>query len=83
MEEKYYLIDNKTVGKKCSEGYFLFIDGKWKADSKHLIRDCLIGYDASEPSDSPYCIGNSDMMDRIESITEEEAKNQILSGGKK
>ena len=39
--------------------------------------DRIIGYDESEPHDSPYKIGNLDIMENIIVITEKEALNII------
>jgi hypothetical protein len=36
-----------------------------------------MGFDPSEPSDSPYAIGNMDIIDTIEAITEQQATEFI------
>ena len=38
-----------------------------------MIMDRLVGFDPYEPSDSPYGIGNTSVMDEIDEITYEEA----------
>lgn len=41
--------------------------------------DRLVGFDESEPADSPYRIGNMSVMDEIEMISPETAKE--MTGG--
>lgn len=36
-----------------------------------------MGSDSSEPKDSPYKLGNLDMMDRVRKISREEAEKRI------
>lgn len=75
----YYLIRGRLVG-KCEGGcHFLFQDGKWVPDYRHAIMDRLVGFDESEPADSPYRIGNMSVMDEIEMISPETAKE--MTGG--
>ena len=69
----YYLIRNRRLGKKDESGYFLFEKGKWVADEKNVIKDYLMGFDPSEPEDSPYRMYNLSVMDEIEEIAEEQA----------
>ena len=70
----------KIVGKKIGfSSCFIFENGEWKVDKDNLIMDRLMGYDPYEPSDSPYAIGNTDIMREIKSITYEEAMK--LTGG--
>lgn len=79
VEATYFLLDKETVGKRTADGDFLYSDEKWIPDSKHEIADCLIGYDSGEESNSPYAIGNTEMLSRIESITKEQAEQYIDS----
>ncbi len=44
----------------------------WEKDIDNILMDRIIGYDDDR-------IGSSDMMSRIEEITEEEANNLITS----
>ncbi len=37
----------------------------------------IMGYDASEPADSPYKIGNLDMLKRVRKIGRDEAEEHI------
>jgi len=72
----YYLIRDCRLGKKEGTKYYLFRNGKWLEDDKNYIQDYLLGFDPSEPEDSPYRFGGSTMMD-IDEITEEEAMKLI------
>ena len=76
---KYFLLWGNVVGKEEKGEYFIFRDGKWVADRSCLIRDRLIGYDPSEPPDSPYCIGNGLIMEEMVEITYRRALE--LTGG--
>ena len=75
MEENkicYYLIKGRFVGKR--EGYKVFIfDDGWKSNTECLIMDHLMGFDPSEPPDSPYRIGNTCVLEEIEEISYETA----------
>lgn len=77
MKTTYYLILGKIVGKRDVDkpvlSDSLFQEGQWVPDTEWAIQDRLIGYDPTEPSDSPYGIGNTSIMDEIEEISEEEA----------
>ncbi len=64
----YYLILERQVGKREDGKYYLFKDGKWEVDTENAIKDRLVGYDPSEPIDSPYRFGNGSVMDEIEKI---------------
>jgi hypothetical protein len=75
----YYLIkDLNIVGKK--EGFIPYIydkDKGWVVDNDNILSDRLIGFDETEEPDSPYRIGNTDMLSRVEEITEEQAMKLI------
>lgn len=75
----YYLIWNSIVGKEEDGRYFIFRDGQWSSDRESLIRDRLVGFDPSEPPDSPYRIGSGSVMAEMDEITYEEAIE--LTGG--
>lgn len=80
MTEKqitYYLIEKCRLGKKENVAYYLFIDAEWVWDEKNVIMDHLMGYDASEPVDSPYAIGNTSIIDEIEEISFDKAMRVI------
>ena len=70
----YYWIREVRLGKKDENGYFLFEKNQWVKDEKNYILDKLMGYDPCEPDDSPYKMGNLSIMDEVEEITEERAK---------
>ncbi len=79
MSEKkikyYYVEDLRLLGKSEGDTYYVFIDAEWVPDEWHYIMDRLIGYDPYEDDDSPYKIGNTEVMDEIEEISEKEAKH--------
>ncbi len=62
----YYLIYGKILGKQEDGIYYCFERNEWVLDNKILITDYLMGYDPCEPDDSPYKIGNLDIIDKIE-----------------
>lgn len=73
----YYLIRGKTVAKREeSEGFYrdyIYRDGGWIRDERSVVMDHLIGYDPSEPEDSPYRFGSTDILMEMDEISEEEA----------
>lgn len=69
----YYLILNKQLGKEEDGKYYLYTNGSWVPDTKSTILGRLMGFDPGEPADSPYAMGNMDIMDTIEPITEQQA----------
>ena len=69
----YYLILNNQLGKEEDDKYYLYTNGSWIPDTKSTILGRLMGFDPSEPADSPYAMGNMDIMDTIELITEQQA----------
>ena len=73
----YYLILNKQLGKEEDGKYYLYTNGSWIPDTKSTILGRLMGFDLSEPADSPYAMGNMDIMDTIELITEQQAREFI------
>ena len=79
---RYYLICGRTVGKRERTGQYrskdwLFRDGEWVPDTGWVISDHLIGYDPSEPPDSPYAIGSTSVLMEIDEIPETEAMDLI------
>ncbi|MBR4456946.1 MAG: hypothetical protein IKS32_12145 [Solobacterium sp.] len=73
----YCLIRKRIPGKIVHGNHYVYENGDWKPDNEHIIADCIYGYDASEEPDSPYGFGNTDIMDELEYITEEEA-NEVI-----
>ncbi|MBQ9891512.1 MAG: hypothetical protein IJM39_08895 [Firmicutes bacterium] len=78
ISTRYYLIYDRIVGKReiYSDRHsdnWLFKNGKWVPDTGFVIMDHLIGYDSSEPEDSPYRIGSTDVLMEMDEISEEEA----------
>ena len=72
----YYLIKERRLGKKDGGRYYLNTDGTWVPDSKNVIMDRLMGYDPYD--NSPYGFGSLSIMDEIEEIPENLAK-QIMN----
>ena len=77
----YYLILNKQLGKEEDGKYYLYTNGSWIPDTKSTILGRLMGFDPSEPADSPYAMGNIDIMDTIDVITEQQAREFINNSG--
>jgi len=75
----YYLILNRHLGKEEDGKYYLYTNGSWVPDTKSTILGRLMGFDPSEPAASPYAIGNMDIMDTINVITEQQAREFINS----
>lgn len=84
MKEKstiYYLVWGNVVGRReKKDGHyenFLFKSGRWVEDEDHVIMDHLMGFDPSEPEDSPYRIGNGSVLFEMEEISEGTAVSLI------
>ena len=73
----YYLILNRQLGKEEDGKYYLYTNGSWVSDTKSTILGRLMGFDPGEPADSPYTMGNMDIMDTIELIAEQQAREFI------
>lgn len=74
----YYEITDLKLIAKLGDGPYIY-DPKqgWVIDKEFRLLDRLLGYDASEPKDSPYAIGNTDMLNRVREISKEEAEKLI------
>ena len=88
ISTKYYLIYNHIVGKRnlysdYHSDNWLFKDGRWVPDEEFVIMDHLMGYDPSEPSDSPYAIGSTDVLLEMDEISEMEAMALIEKENRK
>ena len=75
MVKYYFINDLGIVAKSTDEGDFLFDTkhGKWVFDVNRKLLDRLIGFDSSEPYGSPYAFGSTDMLDKVEEISEDKA----------
>ena len=74
----YEIIDLDMVGKLEGNLPYLYDPEQgWIVDKEFLLMDRLMGYDSSEPKDSPFKLGNLDMMDRVRKISREEAEKRI------
>jgi len=73
LEFTYYWIKDKNlIGKAKRLTGYIYDDklNEWVLDDKSILSDRIIGYDGDG-------IGSSDMMDRLEEITEEQAMEII------
>ena len=81
MNTTYYLILDTIPGKREKEENrirdYLFQDGRWVPDTERAIKDRLMGYDPCEPPDSPYGIGNPEIMREIKTISGADAMRLI------
>lgn len=80
MEEKkivYYLIHDRVIAKREKDGDYdrdyILRAGRWVEDSGHLIMDHLVGYDPSEPEDSPYRFGSTSVLMEMDEIPVDQA----------
>lgn len=80
---KYYLIKNKLLVKGdvlCEKGglagnAFVYRDGNWQEVNPDIINDRITGFDPFD--DSIFGMGNAEIMDELQEISEEEANNLI------
>lgn len=79
MGVTYYRIkDLKLLGKEEDCIPYLYNQSEgWVVDNHNILMDRIMGYDESEPDDSPYKIGNTSIMDLVEEISENEAQKFI------
>ena len=74
IKMNYYLLkDSGLVAKGYSSTHWIYYDFSWHKDRESIVWSKLIGYDSSEPADSPYGIGSTSVMDEIEQISYETA----------
>ena len=73
MIKYYYIIDLKIIGKVENYVPYLYKNEiGWIVDSENILMDRIMGYDFDD-------IGDSDIQEKVQNITEEEAQN-ILKG---
>lgn len=80
MSVAYYWIKDKKIYGKIEEKIPYLLDENkktWIRDNEAIVMDRIMGYDDTEPAGSPYRIGNTDMMDCIERIPDEEIKDYM------
>jgi len=71
----YHIKDLNLLGKLEDNVPYVYKPGEgWVIDCNFILMDRIIGYDEFEPADSPYKIGNMNMMIRVEEISENEAE---------
>lgn len=80
MKARYYLIKDKYLGKYENHTYYLLKEDGWSIDNSGYIMGKLIGYDASD-DDTPYAIGNTEIMDQIQKISKEETNERLTKLG--
>lgn len=74
----YHIKDLNLLGKEEDYVPYLYKPGEgWIADNDNVLMDRFMGYDDSEPADSPYKIGNTSIMDLVEEIRENEVEKFI------
>lgn len=71
-ECKFYLVENNRLFCTYNNETFELKNNEWIKANSNEITDRLMGYDSSEPSDSTYAIGNTDIMSSIKELTLEE-----------
>lgn len=69
---KFYLVENNRLFCTYNNETYELKNNEWLKANNNEITDRLMGYDSSEPSDSPYAIGNTDIMSSIKELTLEE-----------
>lgn len=72
MNYKFYLINGNKLSYTDGKESFEYKNNEWIKINNSEIISRLIGYDPSEPSDSPYAIGNTDIMESIKELTLEQ-----------
>lgn len=66
---KFYIIDNNRLLCTNRIETFEYINNNWIERDNSEITDRLLGFDSSEPNDSPYVIGNTEIMESIKELT--------------
>jgi len=82
MKAKYYLIEDKYLGKQENLIYYLLGKEGWCVDNSGYIAGKLFGYDESD-DDTPYAMGNTDIMDQIREISKDEVNEVLTKLGQK
>lgn len=76
----YHIKDLNMVAKEDEFVPYVYEPGKgWVVDKDHILMDRLMGYDNTEPADSPYRIGNTSMLEAVKEVSEKEAEKLIAS----
>lgn len=72
----YHIMDLNRIGKSEDHTPYIYdLKKGWVEDSANVLMDRIMGYDETEPDDSPYKIGNSSIMDCVKQISEDEMKS--------
>lgn len=74
----YHILDLDMVGKEEDYVPYLYQPEKgWVVDGGNVLMDRIMGYDVDEADNSPYKIGNSNIMNLVKEISESEAEKLI------
>lgn len=68
----YWIKDLKLVAKTENYVSYIYRNGVWERDDNHIVSDRVIGYEPGEG------IGNTDMLMKIDEISEEEAERLMF-----
>lgn len=77
---RFYIIDNNRLLYTYGIETFEYINNSWIKTNNSEITDRLLGYDSSEENDSPYLIGNTDIMESIKEISLKEVIDRYGEG---
>lgn len=77
MIQYYKVLDKELIAKIDENVPYLFLNGQWAVDKNNILMDRIMGFDEFEPKDSPYRMGSTDMLSRVENISEQEALKSI------
>lgn len=76
----YHIKDLDLLGKEEDYVPYLYKPGKgWVVDNDNILMDRVMGFDDSEPGNSPYKIGNSGTMDLVKEISQKEVDKIIAN----
>lgn len=74
----YYLLkDSGLVARRSGFTCWIYRNFRWNRDTENKVMDKLMGFDPSEPADSPYAFGSTSVMDDVEEISYQEAMDII------
>jgi len=70
----YYIKDLKLYGKAEGLDCYLWDGTKWCKDNEWVIQDRLCGFDDTADADDPYGFGDTEVLNSIVKITEDDFK---------
>jgi hypothetical protein len=83
MKEKnmqYYILEDQGIPAAGKDGRYWIYDfekREWAPDVHHIFSDAVMGYDPGEPEDSPYRIGNTDVIEKVKPVSYEAVRRMI------